>query len=75
VQDARTILRGDTKPWETRCRQADKLLTALLDTGEGSFVSRVRQMLATDHARVKTLLAGIADLEFRGRPDDPDFVR
>ena len=40
---ARDVLRDKSKTWKAKCLEADQLLSALLDTPQGSFLSHVRQ--------------------------------
>ena len=67
---AREILRDKTKSWRSRCKEADGILTELLETPQGSFLSHVRRALSDDHQRVKAFLNGMLDLGFGGEPED-----
>ena len=72
---AREVLRDETKTWRARCMEADQVLSDLLDTPHGSFLSQVRRALAADQLRVKAFLGGLEGLEFGGQADDAGFVQ
>ncbi len=70
---AREVLRDRSRTFEARCREADQLLSKMLDVAPKSFVSEVRKALSSDHQRVKVFLGALQDLDFGGRPGDPGF--
>jgi len=51
--------------------EVDQVLSDLLDTPQGSFLSHVRRALAADQQRVKAFLGGLEGLEFGGKPTTP----
>ena len=67
---ARQILRDSTKTWRARCLEADQVLTNLLESGQGSFLSHVRRALTDDYQRVRAHLNGMLDFDFGGNPED-----
>lgn len=73
VFNVRAVLRDTQQRSDVRCREADRLLTEILDGAAGSFASRVRQALSGDGQRVKAFLAGMETLEFGGAADDAGF--
>ena len=73
VLKVREVLRDKEQRSDVRCREADRLLTEIIDGTAGSFASRVRQVLARDGQRVQAFLAGMESLAFGGAADDAEF--
>ena len=73
VLKVREVLRDKEQRSDVRCREADRLLTEIIEGTAGSFASRVRQVLAGDGQRVQAFLAGMEGLAFGGAADDAGF--
>jgi TnpA family transposase len=72
---ARAVLHEEAKSWRDRVLEAQGLLAGVGDATAASFASRVRAALVQDAQRVQACLAGLADLDFQGTPNDAGFVQ
>ena len=72
---AREILRDTSKSWQARCKQADQVLTELLERAPGNFSSHVRRALTDDYSRVRAHLNGMLDFDFGGDARDAGLAQ
>jgi TnpA family transposase len=71
------VLHDDTKGWQERVLEAQRLLCGIDAAGgtSATFASRVRMALAQDPQRVHACLAALDDLDFQGQATDAGFVQ
>lgn len=73
----KNVLHDDSKGWQERVLEAQRLLSGIdVDGGtSATFAARVRMALAQDPQRVHACLSALDDLEFQGQTTDAGFVQ